>query len=424
MAAVLLLSVMVGIVVLYPEAFITGGIPVISSSRFLPSHFMAPIMAAGTGVFIFTRYKIIKPSLLDAAVLAFFAYLVVRNIAGPMLLQSIKYTIFGLSSFYLATGIKARGNSYAIYLLWVLTALTAVTVIYGLIEYLAQTNIIYQPYILEYVKEPLEGVHRIGSTLAHPVSYAGYLVQAIPFCILAAIKARSRNGRLFAALTAIMATLALFLTYSKGSWIVALVMVVAGVLFLFRRQRRMAVIGLGVVLVTTAVLAGVFWRQINLETSTRADSSVEIRLASWRGAVAGIQEHPLLGVGLEQGQQVLLVRADPEVVEIANGHMAVDNFFLNILLEEGVVGTLLWLVVLVLIIKEGVSLIRRHGPGYAWGLAAMASIVGILLNCMTYDALVIRPHHILFWISAGLIHGTVCREKPCRQEAAADAVIA
>ncbi|MHB0866070.1 MAG: O-antigen ligase family protein [Thermoleophilia bacterium] len=411
-AAVILLSVIVSVVVLYPEEFISGGIPVITSARFLPSNFMAFIIATGAGILIYARFRIFKPGPLDIAVLVFFAYLAIRSSVTPSALHAIRYSAFGFATFYLVTGIRARSYPSAMNLIWVLTALTAVTAAYGCIEYLAQTNFIFHPLIKENVLEPLEGVHRIGSTLAHPVSYAGYLVQSAPFCVLAFVKARSRNGRIFAASTCIVAVLALFLTYSKGSWIVALLMVVAGAMVIFNGQRRKVLVTLGITLVVSAGLAGVFWQQIRLENSVRSDISVENRLASWRGAVAGIQAHPLWGVGLDQGQWELSVRVDPEWVEALHGQIAVDNYYLNILLEEGVVGALLWLIVLGLIFKEGISLIRRHGPGYAWGLAAMASIVAILLNCMTYDALLIRPHVVLFWIAAGLIHGTTLHQTP------------
>ncbi|MHB1391370.1 MAG: O-antigen ligase family protein [Thermoleophilia bacterium] len=411
-AAVLLLSVILSVVVLYPEQFISGGIPIITSARFLPSNFMAPVIMTGACLFVWARHRLFKPGPLDVAVLVFFAYLVIRSSVTPMALHALRYAAFCLGSFYLATGIRARGFSYAMKLIWVITALTAVTAIYGCLEYLAHKNFIFYPLIKENVIEPLQGVHRIGSTLAHPVSYAGFLVQSLPFCILAFVKAPSRKGRVFVASTATLAMLALFLTYSKGSWIVALLMVVAGALVVFKGQRRKVLVTLGITMVVTAGLAGAFWQQISLENSVRSDISVENRLASWRGAIDGIRAHPLLGVGLDQGQWELSMRVDPGWVEALHGQIAVDNYYLNILLEEGVVGALLWLVALGLILREGLSLIRRHGVGYAWGLAAMASIVGLLLNCMTYDALLIRPHVILFWIAAGLIHGTTRCQTP------------
>ncbi|MHB0866071.1 MAG: hypothetical protein ACYC6B_02065 [Thermoleophilia bacterium] len=54
----------------------------------------------------------------------------------------------------------------------------------------------------------------------------------------------------------------------------------------------------------------------------------------------------------------------------------------------------------------------------------MASIVGILINSVTYDALAIAAHQILFWISVGLIHGTIRRQTPEGREAAVPAAVA
>ena len=74
-------------------------------------------------------------------------------------------------------------------------------------------------------------------------------------------------------------------------------------------------------------------------------------------------------------------------------------------LEEGVIGFGLMLAAVILIIKDGLgaALVRyRRRPEAA---AALASIIALLLNALTFDAFLVWPNFLLFWTAAGMLRG-------------------
>lgn len=410
MAALLLLAAAVAAAVLYPETFIPEGKQVLGSTGITPLVALLPFLAIGTIGCVIYRWRSIRIGLLDAAVLAFLAYLLARNLTGPAAAASVEYFAYGACPFYLGALLSRRGRAYDSVFLWVVTLITALTVVYGLAEYVLQENILYHKLIAETVLEPVKGLHRIGSTLAHPVSYAAFLVQTIPFCVLAVALAKKTMMKILAAVICIAAAVALFFTYSKGSWLVA-VAVAGGVLILLLRWNRRHVLWLAVLtLAGLAAMTAVFWEEINIETSARAEQSVNTRLDTWKASVSAIEDNWLTGVGLRQGKREMLIRYDPLFLDYPYSAASVDNNYLSVFLEEGIVGIVLWLTVLALLIREGTRRVKVSGSETRlWGLAMLASIVGFILNSLTFDALLIFSNAVLFWVAAGLLHGLAWR---------------
>ncbi|MBE0429762.1 MAG: O-antigen ligase family protein [Thermoleophilia bacterium] len=396
--------------VLYPEYYITGDCPVFGTTVFQPLNLLLPVVAV-SAAFVMVGRKIVKPALLDGIVIMFMTFIVLRNIAGSGAFLSIKYLVFGLGIFYLAVFITTRSGSSLPGTVWVLAALTAATALYGLAEYGLQSNIIFQQYIQESVREPVRGLHRIGSTLAHPVAYAAFLVQAAPFCVLAWARAGSRTGQTAAAFATVVAGLALFFTYSKGSWMVAAILAGTTALLLIRHNRRLVVIIAGATLTTALLLTAVFWQEINLETETRAEESVAGRLYSWRAAAEGIRENPLLGVGLGKGTEEIGRHFDPEKRQFLY-MLPVDNYYLSVFLENGIAALALLLSAITVIIIKGVACIRSRGPQMDLTVAALLSIAAILMNAFTFDALLVWPNFMLFWLAAGILYGISRKDLP------------
>lgn len=191
-------------------------------------------------------------------------------------------------------------------------------------------------------------------------------------------------------------------------------------ILLIRWSRRHVLITGAVVLAAVLALTAFFWQEINLETSIRAGESVSGRLIAWRAAIDGIKEHWLLGVGLREGNNEILTHLDPDEYQwlVVDGNKSVpaDNQYLNFFLELGLIGLVLWLAMIALLLREGVQKIKRAKQDCLWAMAATASIVGILLNAITFDALQIWPNFILFWVAAGVLHG-LAQTTPTRRSA-------
>ncbi|MFA5802245.1 MAG: O-antigen ligase family protein [Thermoleophilia bacterium] len=411
-AAAALLFTVIFVSVLYPETFIID-LPIFGSQRTLPLSILLPVVVAFTVLFAIKRRETVIIGYLDIAVLTFSTYLLLRNVFSPESLLAVKYGLLGTGLFFL-TAILSQRIDLARWITWLFVSLASVTCSYGLMEFILQNNYIYGDILTTTVGQPLGELHRVGSSLVHPVSYGAFLIQLLPFCLLAWYTGRNILQRVFAMATTAVATLALFLTFSKGSWIVLGIIIVWVMVFfaVFLRSSR-AIYIVAVFLAILAVLTGVFWQKLSDDLSDRSEMSVSIRLKGWNAAIGGIGEHPLTGVGLKKGDDVVwshLSDVTRASLEEGNLRLPVDNYYLNIFLEEGLIGLILWLGMLLLLVVEGVRFIMRETPSRPWALAALVGIVGISINTVTFDALLIWPNYIVFWVTAGLLHGLSQKE--------------
>ena len=131
-------------------------------------------------------------------------------------------------------------------------------------------------------------------------------------------------------------------------------------------------------------------------------------MKSWEAALDAFRDNPFFGVGLKQGADTVWSHLDPETrisLEDGNLQAPVDNYYLNVLLEEGLVGLIIWLAALLAIIIEGVRFVARRTAAAPWALAALVGIASLAINAVTFDALLIWPNYVIFWVTAGLLHG-------------------
>lgn len=85
-------------------------------------------------------------------------------------------------------------------------------------------------------------------------------------------------------------TISLFLTFSKGSWIAAIFIAGATLVYLARGRINKLMPNLGVVVMCLVVVV-VFWPQASTVVSLRTNSSVIVRSATWPAAARGIADN-------------------------------------------------------------------------------------------------------------------------------------
>ncbi|MBI5870723.1 MAG: O-antigen ligase family protein [Actinobacteria bacterium] len=403
-AALLLVCLVLAIAVLFPENFISG-LPFFSTANTYPLTLLLPVMALGSAIYIVSLRTSIRPGAVDWLLLLFITYILLRNLTGPESLITGKYVIYGTGTFYLTALLTVKSERLLKRIIYTVVGLVLLTSAYGLIEYAVQKNLIFYEFILEAVPEPRTGLHRIGSTIAHPVPYGAFIIQALPFSVLIWVSSRQMWLRVAAMATTLLAILALFFTYSKGSWLVGVFIALCMPLFLrsSRRQRYLlpAIVIIGVV----AVMLGIFWQQVRSEAEGRSAISVDVRISSWQGAIEGIKESPLFGVGLKQGAAELKKHVDPNLYIGLGKVLPVDNYYLSLILEAGIIGFVIWMLLVIFLVLEGFRVWHLGGVSQQWALAALLSILGIILNSVTFESMHMWPNFILFWISAGILHG-------------------
>ncbi|RJQ42364.1 MAG: O-antigen ligase family protein [Gaiellales bacterium] len=400
-AALALLMAVVFVAVIYPETFITS-FPLIGSEWTSPmTLLMAPVILVTAAIVWRERGRIgFAPA--DALLLLFFAYVLARNVSG-LPLFTVKYVVYGVALYYLAAALSARVRDLRRILVFV-SLLVAVTAVYGLAEYAAQANFLYRDVISVIV--PKNATHRVSSFLAHPVVFAAFIVQALPFTFLLWVRGWNRWAALAGAASSLMAVACLFLTSSKGSWITAFAAgVVVAVYFIRTRGKKSMFIMLAVFLLA-ALTAGMYLSRSSLDEIFRTSTSVDVRVASWEAAVKGIKENPVFGVGLKQGEEEVVEQLPDWWKKLTGFEPPVDNYYLNVVLEEGIVGGALWLALMVMILYGGYRAVGLNREGRFIFVAAYLSIIVLALNMLTFDALLIAPNRVLFWVAAGILRAT------------------
>ncbi|MBI5303478.1 MAG: O-antigen ligase family protein [Chloroflexi bacterium] len=142
-----------------------------------------------------------------------------------------------------------------------------------------------------------EGVRRILAVYGSPNNLALYLDRALPLVLALAWFADDPRRRIAYALAAIPIGACLFLTFSRGAWLIGLPAGLLVIGMLSGRRARLVLIALLVV----AVLALIPFSQ-----TERAQSLFQLgtgtgffRVSVWQSGWAMILDHPILGVGLD-----------------------------------------------------------------------------------------------------------------------------
>jgi O-antigen ligase len=165
-----------------------------------------------------------------------------------------------------------------------------------------------------------------------------------------------------------------------------------------RKEVMLAVAVVVVALVSFLAVRGDLKFQL-VERDTNAEfSSFSARRWQWNEAIGVIEDHPFFGVGLFKS----LDAVNEDSTDPSGRLYPVDNSYLAAVVEQGIIGASLYAAALFLIFWQAIRLYRRGPPGVkALALAAILSLAGISLDAILFDAFVIWPHFILFWIVAG-----------------------
>ncbi len=240
---------------------------------------------------------------------------------------------------------------------------------------------------------------RVFGTFALPTSLAAFFLLTIPPSVAMASAARTKKARCLSAAVVALAAIGLFLTFSKGGWLVALM-----VLLLFfvvqgrgwlRRQWKVC----GILVFAAALTFGVFYsvspglrgRLGAMRHEFRA--SARVRVQYWTAGLSMWRTRPVLGIGPGNFRHHYLSHKPVAAEEVRYAH----NDYVQLLAEGGptaaAVYGLFWLAVLAIAwravkIRAGEAApIKAGGPDHgedtkpfpARWLVPAAALCGILM---------------------------------------------
>lgn len=261
---------------------------------------------------------------------------------------------------------------------------------------------------------------RLASFFGDPNVFGAFLVSAIPFALIGAARLPDRRLRLAAGSIAFLLLLALWLSFSRGAWI-ALVLGVGTILLIVDRRALFIGVIAGILSFGTAVYMPRNLMVPNQPRPNIVDSTVDrvgaigiggdLRTLFMIQSIPIVRDHPLLGVGPGRfGGAVAHAYPTPIYDEYGFGPLfwnpsqrTVDNFWLHLLVETGVLGAAAFLAA---VLVPGMRVLRAAGASAGWRRIALGGIAagtaGLAVSSATTMLLEANSIAFLFWLLLGL----------------------
>ncbi len=226
---------------------------------------------------------------------------------------------------------------------------------------------------------------RVTSLFSNPNILAVYLLLYFPLSLWAIFSPQNRGWlRFFYALTAILCALCILFTWSRGAWLGLALEVLLFLLF-YSRKSRIAVLWLPPLALLSLPFLPQNFRGRLFSIGDLGESSIRYRLQTWQGTWRMLGHHP---VGIGVGERAWRVVYPHYAVSGTKSVMHAHNVFLQVATELGVVGLVLFLLLVGISVFRGLQQRRR---------AAATAVVGALVMGL-FDHLWYYPGLLVpFW---------------------------
>ena len=218
---------------------------------------------------------------------------------------------------------------------------------------------------------------RVFSTFANPNVYGTYLLLAIPLAAVCILYAKNIWYKLFAVGITGLLLMAMGLTYSRGGYVA-----LAGAVFFFLiliEKRLIVLFVAGIAVMPFILPASIIARVVSIVNF--ADTSTMYRIAIWQASMRMLGDFWMAGIG--QGAEAFNA-VYPYYAFAAVTALHSHNLFLQIFLETGIIGFLVFLGILACFFRTQFSFMRHTSDQRRKLLSAAmtAAVVGFLLQGM------------------------------------------
>ncbi len=406
MAALFGLAVLIvtlAVAVFFPETFAVVG-PKLGGNHLTPLTLVTPFLIGAFIIFAWKKETRLKHTLLDLVVAGLAVYMAVRNLVGDAPAGAVKYALFFFSLYYVSAVLAEKVAGRKV-LFSAAVVFLAVVVFYGLVEYALGENPLYHTLTAKTIPPSSGDYYRVGSTLAHPISLAAFLLQMTPFALYWWLGSKQRWRKLVGAVVSLLSGFVLFLSFTRSSILIAAGGIVALITVTLRRNRKDLMLGM-LALVAVAWLLTVIWFE-DLSQVANRNMSLRQRQLAWGIAVRAVPGKPVFGAGY--GQAAAELRRLDERAEFlyqyTGRNVAVDNQYLSSIVEGGFIQLLLLLAVLVLVVCAGFGRLRSDMSAGNPMWPPLTGIVLLMLNAALFDPLSIWSNLTVFWFEVGLVRG-------------------
>ncbi len=216
--------------------------------------------------------------------------------------------------------------------------------------------------------------------------------------ILLALYVERLRYRLLLAGLAILNLYSLMYSQSRGAWLAFLA---AAFVLLFKTGKVKVLIVALILSLSAPMVIGLFpvsvqerFNSIFVESEEERDKSAQSRIIIWENAIETYKEHPVLGVGY---------RVFNKLNEYQNKDT--HNYYLKLLVEQGPVGLLIFLVILWRGYRNADALWQRADEPLfkALGLGTLAAVVSLGVANLFGDRFTHYPLSTYFWVYLALV---------------------
>jgi putative inorganic carbon (HCO3(-)) transporter len=302
--------------------------------------------------------------------------------------------------FAAAAGIRFDTRKIRI-TLYVIGGTLIITAVNGFYQYFSGADLISHRTLIadDYLR-------RISSSFVHPNDLGAYLMVFLLVCIsMLLIYSRSIRSALKAGIPALFSGIALIMTKSRGAWLSF-----TGGLFvlgsLISRKVFLALIG-GLIAVFLLLPAGT--RQRVFELADMKSGTTWERLKLWEGTINMIEEHPVLGFGVNTYSRNFPDHRPDDYPDVRYSH----NCYLHMASEIGIPGALAYILFMVAVLWRGYSFSRgiEDDRKKAFLKGLVAGLAGFALNSAVDTHLYSVTLAVYFHILLGTVYALTLNER-------------
>lgn len=204
-----------------------------------------------------------------------------------------------------------------------------------------------------------------------------YLCQVALFLFLVVCATKTKRKKIFFFMLFVWSIIVFLKNYARGASI-GLVMGILSTYLLLSRRAVLATLfkkhKIIIVFIITIIAGGVIYYSFGHRFENMMyDSNVITRINLWKNALSIIKDNFFIGIGL--GNFVISVEGFPVWTDptVLNKGFASHNIYLQILVEQGIIGFMLWTAFFVLIWKKAMKVVRYERLHGAYGDIGIAS---------------------------------------------------
>lgn len=387
----------------FPELGIMSVIGIIPFSNMFENPTMAVLFIVGTSALGFTSKfirgkRVLRFELMDIFVLAFGALIFFGGIFSrggtPSMHSAFMYCAF-LSVYFVIVNIYIR-KTWLYRGINLIVFTTSLVALLGIIEGGVINASWMDASVFESVRE------RITAFLDNPNMLGVYLVIVFPYAFARIFNARSTFSKVMAILATLIIFVCTVMTWSRGAWLGIIVATIVFLLVCNKKNIWFVFAGAASVPLWAIILPDSIVLRFE-SILTMADSSVTYRFSTWKGVWNMICDNLLRGIGV--GESAFKEVYPSYAVSGTESVMHSHNLFLQIALEVGIFGLIVFAIILFMYMQRTFYAVRfrNHDSKSRVMIAAgFAGIVGAAVSGLTDHIWYNYRVFLIFWIVLAL----------------------